>query len=130
MASNTVDILESLKRSLTQKYDTKDLGKAKTIIEWQIQTDLAGTMKIDQPVFIQDLIIDKSLTECNTNVIPMKIDFLIDMTEPNNYEKVNLSKYQRLIGKLIYLAYGIRSDIAFVVDQLSRHNADPRRGHI
>ena len=130
LVSNTVDILEGLKRFLAQKYDTKDLSKVKTIIEWQIQTDPARTMKIDQSVFIRDLIIDKGLTEYNTNVIPMKVDFLIDRTAPNNYEKANLSTYQRLISKLIYLACGIRPDIAFVVGQLSRHNADPRRGYI
>ena len=43
--------------------------------------------------------------------------------------KEDLHTYQRLIGKLMYLACGTKPDIAFAIGQLSRHNADPRRGH-
>lgn len=35
-----------------------------------------------------------------------------------------------MISKLIYLVYGIRPDIAFTVGQLSKHNADPKKGHL
>ncbi len=73
LASNTMTILELLKKSLSKKYDTKDLGEVKTIIGWQISRDNAsGTMKIDQSAFIRDLVIEEGLTECNANVLPMK----------------------------------------------------------
>lgn len=35
-----------------------------------------------------------------------------------------------MISKFIYLEYGMRLDIAFAVGQISRHNADPRKGHL
>lgn len=34
------------------------------------------------------------------------------------------------MGKLIYLAYGIRLDIVFVVGQLSKYNTDPKKRHL
>lgn len=52
------------------------------------------------------------------------------MNEPDDYDEADLGDYQRLIGKLMYLACGTRSDIAFVVGRLSKHNADPRKGHL
>lgn len=52
------------------------------------------------------------------------------MTNPEDYEKADLCIYQRLIEKLMYLVCGTRPDIAFVVGQLSKHNADPRKGHL
>lgn len=52
LASDTMDTLEALKKSLSKEYNTKDLGEVKTIIGWQINRDTAsGTMKISQSAF-------------------------------------------------------------------------------
>lgn len=52
------------------------------------------------------------------------------MGEPDDYKKAEMRPYQRLIGQLMCLLCGTCPDIAFVVGQLSRHNADPRLGHM
>lgn len=78
-----MDIFKVSKKSLSKKYNTKDLRIIKTIIQWQINKDtMSGTMKISQSAFIQDLVIEKGLIKCNTNVIPMKTGSVIKMTEP------------------------------------------------
>ena len=131
LASNTMATLNALKASLAREYDTKDLDEVETIIGWQIHRDhAAGTLKIDQSAFVRDLVLEEGLTDCNANVIPMKAGSAIDMSDPEDYEEVDLHTYQRLIGKLMYLSCGTRPDIAFAVGQLSRHNADPRKGHL
>ncbi len=131
LASNAMTTLEALKKLLGKEYEMKDLGEVKTIIGWQITRDPAArTMKIDQSAFIRDLVIEEGLTDCNANVIAMKAGSAIEMTDPEDYEETELQEYQRLIGKLMYLACGIRPDIAFAVGQLSKHNADPRKGHL
>lgn len=50
-------------------------------------------MKISQLAFIQNVVIEKRLTECNTNAIPMKTGSAIKMTEPKNNENANLCIY-------------------------------------
>lgn len=87
-------------------------------------------MKIDQLAFVQDLVIKEGLTNCNANVIPIKAGLSIKMTDSEDYEEADLHTYQRLIRKLMYLIYGTRLDIAFVVGQFSKHNADPRKGYL
>ena len=87
-------------------------------------------MKIDQSAFIRDLIIEKGLTNCNATVILMKAGSVIDMPDADNYKETELLEYQRLIGKLMYLTCGTRPDIAFAVEQLSKYNANPRKGHL
>lgn len=52
------------------------------------------------------------------------------MLDPDDYEETDLHKYQRLICKLMYLACGTRPDIAFAISQLSKQNADSRKGHL
>lgn len=87
-------------------------------------------MKIDQSVFVQDLVIKEQLTDYNANVIPMKTSSSIDISDLKDYEEIDLYIYQRLIKKLIYLRYDTRPDIAFVVGQLNRHNANPRKSYL
>lgn len=81
-----------------------------------------GTIKIDQLAFIKDLVIEKKLTDCNANVILIKTGLAIEIEDPKNYNETDLQEYQSLIGKLIYLAYGTRPDIAFIIEQLSKYN--------
>lgn len=87
-------------------------------------------MKIHQSAFIQDLVIEERLTDCNANIIPINTGLSIEISNSEDYEETNLHTYQRLVGKLMYLSYNIRLDISFVVDQLSRHNANLRKKHL
>lgn len=131
LASNSMPALENLKESLAIEYEMKDLGEVKTIIGWQITRDLATrTIKVSQSAYIRDLLEEENLTDCNAPTIPMKAGSSIEMSEPDDYDEADLGDYQRLIGKLMYLACGTRPDIAFVVGRLSKHNADPRKGHL
>ena len=68
---------------------------------------------------------EENLPDCNANVVPIKAGSAIDISDINAYKEEDLYTYQQLIGKLIYLAYGTRPDIAFVIGQLSKHNVDP-----
>lgn len=60
----------------------------------------------------------------------MKASSAIKMTDPKDYKETKLREYQHLIGKLMYLACDTRPNIAFAVDQLSKHNVNPRKGHL
>lgn len=89
-----------------------------------------STIKIHQSAFVGDLIIKKELTNCNTNVIPMKAGSSIKMTDLENYNETDLHMYQKLVRKLMYLWYGIKPDIAFAIEQYSKYNTNPRKGHL
>ena len=60
----------------------------------------------------------------------MKAGSSVEMSDPKDYEEANLHTYQRLVGKLMYLSYGTKPDISFVIRQLSRHNANLRKRHL
>lgn len=52
------------------------------------------------------------------------------MGDPEDYKKTDLSTYQQLIGKLIYLACDTRPNIAFVIGQFSKYNANSRKRYL
>lgn len=76
---------------------------------------VAGTLNINQSSFIQNLIENKNMTNCNLVSISMKKGYFIKILESGNYKKVDIKPYQCLIGKLMYLSYGTRPDITFAV---------------
>lgn len=84
-------------------------------------------IKINQSAFIKDLVIKERLTKCKVNVIPIKTGSFIKMSELNDYNNINFQTCQQLIEKLMYLMYGIILDIAFIVNQLSKHNTNSRK---
>ncbi len=131
IASNSTDTLETVNKKLGNEYNVKDLGEVKTIIGWQMTRDpFTQTLKIDQSSFIRDLVIEENLTNCNSNVIPMKAGSAIEMIKHDDYKDTEIKLYRHFIDKLMYLACGTRPDIALIVGLLSRHNADPRKGHL
>lgn len=79
---------------------------------------------------MKDLVIDKGLTNCNANVMPIKAGLAIEMFNPNNYNKTDLFKDQCLIGKLIYLVCKTRPNIAFAIGWLNKHNTNPKKSHL
>ena len=113
------------------EFNMKDLGEAKKIIGWEITRELkVGTLKIDQKDYIQDLLESEGMTSCHPTVFLVKAGSTLFLDQAGDHQQANSIEYQRLIGKLMYLSCRIRPDIAFVMGQLSRHNSDPRIGHL
>lgn len=85
----------------------KDLGKAKTIIRWEITRDIkVGMFKIDQKKYIQDFLEAERMTSCHITIFFIKTRSFIFMNQIGDYDFANFAVYQWLIKKLIYLAYG------------------------
>lgn len=109
----------------------KNLGEVKTIIRQQItRNPVLGNIKIDQSVFIRNLVIEEELLNCNAIIILMKGDLIIDMPDTDDYEATKLHEYQQLIGKLMYLICETKPNIIFEVDQLSKYNANLRKDYL
>lgn len=97
-------------------YNVKNLEKVNTMIDWQvIRNTKASTLKINQFIFIRDLLKNKNLSDCNFVNISMKASNIIKMNNLDDYMETNIKVYQRIIEKLMYLSYGTRLDITFAV---------------
>lgn len=83
-----------IKKLLANKYNMKNLGKVKIIIKWQVTRDKAmHIIKIDQSVFIRNLVIKKRLIKYNFNIILIKAELFIKILESDNYNKIDLHIY-------------------------------------
>lgn len=59
----------------------------------------------------------------------MKTRSMIEILDLDNYEKIEPFKYERLIGKPIYLICGTRPNIAFSVEQLKKYIINLKEYH-
>lgn len=91
---NNFTALQQLKNVITKEYKGKNLREIQMIIRWQITRDLeARTLKIDQSIFIQDLLKSENMTNCNFINIPIKISYFIKMSKYNDYEESKIKSY-------------------------------------
>ncbi|GJX68497.1 ribonuclease H-like domain-containing protein [Tanacetum coccineum] len=77
-----------------------------------------------------DLLSDFGLLACKPSATPLEQNLSIT-NEPSDLDKVldNITKYQKLIGKLIYLTH-TRPDISYSVHCLSQFMHKPLRSHL
>lgn len=88
------------------------------------------TLCLSKRKYCLDLLVDFGLLACKPSVTPLKQNLSIS-NEPNVTDPVldNITEYQKLIAKLIYLAH-IKHDISYLVHCLSQFMHKPIRSHL
>jgi hypothetical protein len=75
---------------------------------------------------VLDLLTETGMLGCRPAVAPIDQKFKLSAEAG---EPVDRERYQRLVGRLIYLSH-TRPDISFAVSVVSRYMHDPREGHM
>ena len=118
--------LNNIKEKLSYVFEMKDLGHLRYFLGMEIARNKAG-ISVSQRKYTLDLLKETGLMGCKPVETPM---------DPNNKlsrcledEPVDKGRYQRLVGKLIYLAH-TRPDIAFAVSCVSQFMHSPSAKHM
>jgi hypothetical protein len=104
-----------------KQFPIKDLGTMKHYLGLQITRTEAG-MKLSQSDFIDRLLDDTGMSNCNPVATPIDPGLIID-DSPDS--KINIKEYQRVIGCLQWLACHTRPDIARAATLLAQYNTKP-----
>ena len=125
---NLLIILE-LKKLLQQDFLMKDLGQATSYLGLRINQDHANQIiTIDQESYIHDAVKKFQLENAKTARTPLPSSATY-VKNPNEATPELRTKYQSLIGTLLYIMLGSRPDIAYHVTRLSRYNSNPSEHH-
>ena len=112
----------------------KDLGKTKYCLGLQLEHRPLGIL-VHQSSYIQKILEKFNMDKSYPNKTPMVVRSLEigkDPFRPRDIGEKMLGpeiSYLSVIGALIYLANYTKPDIAFAVNLLARHSADPTRRH-
>jgi hypothetical protein len=124
----TVDDKEEiarLKEFLGKAFEVKDLGRLKYFLDIEVARSAKG-IALSQRKYTLDLLSDVGMLGCRA--ASTAIDKNHKLTAQSG-ELVDKERYQRLVGRLLYLCH-TRTDIAFAVSVVSRYMHEPKSDHL
>ncbi|GJY54843.1 ribonuclease H-like domain-containing protein [Tanacetum coccineum] len=114
---------------LKYKFTIKDLGKLKYFFSIEI-VDTGKGICLNQRKYVLDLLSDYGMLACKPakTPLPSKLVISYEATEKDHVLD-NITDYQKLMGKLIYLT-NTRPDISYDVHCLSQFMHSPLKSHL
>jgi Reverse transcriptase (RNA-dependent DNA polymerase) len=125
LTGNDLAEMKRLKASLAKKFEMKDLGELRYFLGIEVARSKKGVI-LSQQRYVLDLLSDIGMLRCKPANTPIDTNHKLSGERGNQVEK---GQYQRLVGRLIYLAH-TRSDISYAVSVVSRYMHDPRIPHL
>ncbi|GKC10190.1 ribonuclease H-like domain-containing protein, partial [Tanacetum coccineum] len=124
ITSNNIAEIEKFKIFLKFKFMIKDLGKLKYFLGIKV-VDTDKGICLNQRKYVLDLLSEYGMLACKPVDTPL-LSKLIISNEATTCDPVleNITDYQKLMGKLIYLT-NTRPDISYVVHCLSQFMHSP-----
>ncbi|XP_044334532.1 uncharacterized mitochondrial protein AtMg00810 isoform X1 [Triticum aestivum] len=117
--------IKDLKERLGNAFEVKDLGPLRYFLGVEIARSSKGVI-LTQRKYVLDLLNETGMLGCRPIASPMDRNHKISALSG---DPVNKERYQRLVGRLIYLCH-TRPDISYEVSVVSRYMHDPRVGHM
>jgi hypothetical protein len=123
---NDPEEISRLQEQLTTEFEMKNLGGLKYFLGIEVDRSKQGIF-LSQQKYIIDLLSEVRLVECKPVDTPIVQNHkLEEYTDQVPTDKV---RYQRLVGKLIYLSH-TRPDIAYAVSVVSQFMHCPSEDHM
>jgi hypothetical protein len=118
--------ISEIKKSLKERFEIKDLDRLKYFLGIEIAHSIKDLF-IFQRKYTLDLLKETGKLGSKPATTPIDSNCKLNIEEDEPLKDV--TQYQRLVGKLIYLTI-TRSDISFVVNQVSKFIQAPRKPHL
>ncbi|GKF11775.1 ribonuclease H-like domain-containing protein, partial [Tanacetum coccineum] len=129
VTGNCVDEIDKFKSFLKSKFKIKDLGHLKYFLGIEvIKSD--KDLCLSQRKYCLELLKDYGLLGCKLVFTPMVPNSVLPY-KPTEDDPLlnNITGYQKLFGKLIYLTH-TRPDIAYYVHCLAQYMQSPLKSHL
>ena len=126
LTGDDLEEIINLKKMLATEFEIKDLETLRYFLGMEVARSKEGIV-ISQRKYILDLFSETGLLGCkpaDTSIDPNKKSNRSEESSP-----ADKGRYQRLVGRLIYLSH-TRTDIAYSVSVVSQHMNNPSEDHL
>ena len=117
---------KALQKYLTSKFEMKDLGQLKYFLGIEVSRSKAG-ISLSQQKYVLDILTETGMLACKPVETPIEMNHKLG--ESVDQVPTDKGRYQRLVGKLIYLSH-TRPDIAYAVSVVSQFMHAPSEEHM
>ncbi|KAJ3559232.1 hypothetical protein NM688_g461 [Phlebia brevispora] len=116
------------KAEFMKKWDCRDLGELTEFLCMSIERH-GHQLHIHQRAYLDKVLQRCGMQNCTPAKTPLP-DGYIPLDYKGPVDPARHSKYQMVIGSLLYLMLGTRPDISFAVTKLAQHSANPSDKHL
>lgn len=128
LITNEEKEMDSVKKSLANRFKMKDMGDIHYLLGVSIEHSAEG-LKLNQEQYIQKMLSKFEMAECNPVATPADCNVKLEKHDGIS-NSVDATKYQSMVGSLLYAAVATRPDIAHAVGVVSKFCAEPSEMHI
>ncbi|GKD62995.1 ribonuclease H-like domain-containing protein, partial [Tanacetum coccineum] len=129
ITGNNISEIEKFKVYFKSKFMIKDLGKLKCFLGIEV-IDTDKGVCLNQRKYVLDLLFEYDMLACKLAKTPLMSKLFISNEATDNDPILdNITDYQKLMGKLIYLT-NTRPDISYVVHCLSKFTHSLLNSHL
>ena len=121
-----IEEISRLQGQLASEFEMKNLGGLKYFLRIEVARSTQGIF-LSQRKYVLDLLSEVGLLECKPVDTPIVQNHKLGIYP--NQKPTNKGRYQRLVGKLIYLSH-TRPDIAYTVSVVSQFMHCPSEEHM
>lgn len=126
IAGSDEDEIRRLKGVLTNEFEIKDLGKLKYFLGLEVARSKEGIVVL-QTKYKLDLL--KKFGVLGSKLVDDPIEFNHKIGKLDGGKKIDREKFQRLVGRLIYLSH-TRPNISFAMSVISQFMHAPQVEHL
>ena len=121
-----LNVIEEVKRFLSQSFEMKDMGVADVILNIKLLREGNGGVTLLQSHYVEKILSRFGYSDCKP--APTPYDSSVILRKNHRIARDQL-RYSQIIGSLMYLASAMRPDISFAVSKLNRFVSNPRDDH-
>jgi len=121
--------VEAVKRSVSAKFEVRDMGEVKDFIGMKVMRNRASkTLTLSNPGHTATLLLEFGMDDARLKNTPMASG--VKLTKRGEGLLPESNRYAELVGSLLSLSITTRPDIAFAVGVLSRFMSCPEEDHM
>ena len=117
-----------MKHRFMKQWETRDLGEVTEFLRMRITRE-GSKIHIDQTKYLETVLQRCGMTASKPATTPLPAGYVPQISGTNASPELR-SRYQTVIGSLLYLMLGTRPDISFAVTKLAQHAANPSEDHL